>query len=139
MRRICCVALLALGLTTLGFAASAGTAAAAKPTPAVTATLTDNGACSFTLTATWKNAQVDQVIAQWYLDGAFWATQEAPSTGPNPGTFSKASRTAVFNVGPAVATPGVPHDWQVLVQFYYRGAFVAQVYSNTVTVECGFS
>lgn len=140
MKRISCVALLVLGLTAMVLGGGVGTSAAAKPAPTPSAVLTDDGACTFTLTASWDKsgkigqAKIDQVYGFWYLDGNYWATSEAPGTGPNAGTFSRGS--AVFGAGPATATPGVTHDWQVLVQFYSGGAFVTQVSSNIDTTEC---
>jgi hypothetical protein len=135
MRRILCFAAVVLGVAGLVLAGGAVRAQAA-PAPAFAADLTDDGACSFTLRATWRNAKVDHVYGMWYLDGAFLLTTEAPGTGPNGGTLM--GRKATMQTGP-FATSATPHDWQVLVQFYNAGAFVAQVWTTVDTVSCGLA
>lgn len=117
----------------VGLGAVTAVPAQAAPASSFSATLTDNGACLFTLTATWKNAHITQVNAFWYLDGVYWATSQAPGTGPNGGTLK--GRKAVVQAGPA--TPSAEtHDWSLLVQYYDGPVFVSQQYSNIDTVTC---
>ena len=121
----------------LALAASlTGTAIAAKSGPGYTSVLTTDGACAFTLTATWPgSSKTATVIAMFYLDGAFLATMQAPFTGPNAGTIK--GRTATFVTG-AFATLPEDHSWRVLTQFYSTaGVQLQSMDSNTVTVPCG--
>jgi hypothetical protein len=132
MWRILCGTMVAIGLTAAVLAGGAARAGAA-PAPVFAADLTDDGSCTFTLRATWKNAKVDHVFGSWNLDGAFLLTTEAPSTGPNGGTMM--GRRATMQAG-AFAASASPHTWQVLVQFYNGGAFVAEVWTNVDTASC---
>ena len=121
----------AVALLTLGPVAP--TTAAMKPA-SFAATLSDDGACGFTLTATWSGAKVAQVIAQWHIDGAYWATSAAPGTGPNGGTIK--GRTATFHAGP-LTVAAEPHASQALVQFYSAGgANLGETWSNVDTAAC---
>jgi hypothetical protein len=129
MRRILCTAALVLGVAALAVA----TASAAPPAPSFAAGLIDDGACLFTLGATWRNTQVDHVYGSWYLDGQFLLTTEAPGTGPNAGTLN--GRFAVMQAG-AFASTTDTHSWQVLVSFYDNGAQLAQVWTNVDTASC---
>jgi uncharacterized repeat protein (TIGR01451 family) len=104
--------------------------------PVFTASLTDDGACSFTTTATFSNIDVDHVYGFWYVDGSYIFTTEAPGIGPNGGTLT--GNTAVMKAGPMYPR-SEPHPWQVLVQFYDQGAFVAQMYTNLDAPFCGGS
>jgi hypothetical protein len=131
MKRLICSAALALGL-----AGALGPAAAAPPAPTFTATLTHDAACMFTMTATWNHTKVDQVFGLWYEDGVFWATSEAPGTGPNGGTLI--GKTAVMQAGPLNTTANA-HDHQVRVQFYYRSAQVQEVFTNVDTATCSIT
>jgi hypothetical protein len=122
-------------LAGITLAAGVRRATGMPPGPSLSATLTDDGACLFTLTATWKNAKVDFVTGQWYLDGVFQFTSQAPGTPPQGGGTIMGKK-AVMQAGPFVATAG-PHDWYVLVQYYNGGARVdGDVFTNTDTVNC---
>lgn len=130
MRRLLCAAASVMALAAL---AGGTSASAAAPAPSFAAALVDDGACSFTLGAAWRNAQVDHVYGMWYLDGSFLLTTEAPGTGPNAGTLT--GHRAVMQAG-AFAADTSPHTWQVLVQFYSGGAFVAQVWTDVDSASC---
>ena len=133
LRPIVVGATLVLALT----ATLAGPASAGKPTVGgYTAVLTTDGACAFTLTATWPgSSKTATVYAMSYLDGSFLATMQAPFTGPNAGTIK--GRTATFVTGAFASMPEA-HSWRVLTQFYSAaGAFLFQVDSNTISAPCG--
>lgn len=108
--------------------------ALADASPSYTAMLDDDGACLFELTAKWKHAPVAAVLAQWFIDGAFLATEQAPGTGPNGGAI--AGHKALFQAGAFGAAPDT-HSWQVLVQFYDAGgAQLASIWSNVDATPC---
>jgi len=127
------VAAVAVALALAGVLA--GPAGAAKPPATYTSVLTTDGACSFTLTATWPaSARVATVYGLWHIDGVFLATTQAPGTGPNAGTISR--RTATFVTGPFAATES--HNWHVLTQFYSAtGVHLFEMNSNVVAAPCG--
>jgi hypothetical protein len=134
MRRVCAVTVLATCLAGITLVGGVGKATGTPPTSTFSAVLTDDGACTFTLAATWKNAKVDFVDGQWFLDGAFLLTTQAPGTGPNGGTLM--GKKAVMQTGPFAATAG-PHTWQVLVHFYSGGAQLdGDVLTNVDAVNC---
>ena len=116
--------------------ALAGPAAAVKPAASYTSVLTTDGACGFTLVATWPGtAKVGTVYGLWYLDDAFLATTQAPGVGPNGGTVK--GRTATFVTGPFTSTAET-HTWRVLTQFYSAaGAHLFERDSNTGAAPCG--
>jgi hypothetical protein len=120
----------------LALAATLAGTAAGKPAPTYTSVLTTDGACSFTLQATWpSSAKVGTVYALWYLDDAFLLTMQAPFTGPNAGTIK--GRTATFHAGAFTPKPE-NHTWRVLTQFYSAaGAHLFEMDSNTVSATCG--
>lgn len=125
-----------LSVVLAGVLAGPTVAAAAKPASSYTSVLTTDGACSFTLVATWPGGvKVATVYGLWYLDDAFLLTTTAPFTGPNAGIIK--GRTATFQTGPFTSTVE-SHTWRVLTQFYSAGG--AQLYgmdSNTITASCG--
>ena len=137
MKRIRIVALLALGLATLG--ASLSPAVAAAPPPSFAAELSDDGACAFTVVATWKGTKVATVFARFFVDGTFVATMQAPFTPGNPNAGTLKGRQATFHTGAFVPTAEA-HGWSVLVDFYDgdngTGANLAQLQTSTVTVNC---
>jgi hypothetical protein len=136
MRRICCAAALVLSLSA-GVAAGGVTPASADPAPFYAAALVDDGACLFTLGATWRNAPVDHVFGSWYLDGTFLLTTEAPGTGPNAGVIR--GHNAIMQAG-AFAPDTAPHTWQVLVHYYSgSGELLAQVWTNVDNAACAVS
>jgi len=125
-----------LAAASLAATIGAGSVLAAKPVPAYTSTLVVNADCSFTLTATWpRKVAIDQVIAFWYQDDVYTFTMQAPFETQPYTTFNARKMTATFNAGPA--TPGPTHNWNVLTQFYSGGAHIIEMYSNTVTTNCG--
>ena len=133
MKRTLSAVLLVLVLAVSQLIAAAPVAAAPPPA-GYTAVLTDNGACLFTLTVTWKNVKVGTVYAQWSIDGTYFATMQAPGTGPNAGTIT--GHTATFVAGAFLAS-SLPHLWQVLVQPYSpAGAQLASFSSNVDAVNC---
>lgn len=115
--------------------ALAGPAAAARPGPAYTSTLTTDGACGFTLKASWSSsAKVATVYGIWYLDDAILFSTQAPGTGPNGGTVK--GRVATMVVGPLASTAS--HNIRVLTQFYDAGgAQLHSMDSNTISAPCG--
>lgn len=137
MKRIRIAALLALGLA--GIVGAGVSPAVAAPPPSFAAELSDDGACAFTVVATWKGGKVETVFARFYIDGVFAFTMQAPFTpgNPNAGTFSR--RQATFQTG-AFYPSGMAHGWSALVDFYDgpdgTGANLAQLPTNTVTVNC---
>ena len=137
MKRIRIAALLALSMATLG--ASISPAMAAAPQPSFAADLSDDGACAFTVVATWKGTKVATVFARFFVDGSFVATMQAPFTAGNPNAGTLKGRTATFNTGAFYPTVE-SHGWWVLVNFYEgangTGANLAQLQTNTVTVTC---
>lgn len=128
-------AVAALAALALGLAAAGGAGPAQAVTPAaMTATLSDDGACAFTATVTWKKMAVDHIFAAFYHDGTFVATMEAPGTGPNAGTIRGVK--AVFQTG-AFPAAAASHAWHVLVQPYTReGVALPQVTTNVVNANC---
>jgi hypothetical protein len=128
MRRMLWLALIALSM--------GGTAVAAPSGPAFAATLEDDGACLFTVTATWKKTKVDHVYTFWYLNGVYLLTSEAPNAGPNGGTLRRS--TAVMNAGAFAVTTDF-NAWHAVVQYYNAGAFVADVTTSTLNVQCGIA
>lgn len=133
--RVVCVAI-SMTLLSAGVLAGPTVAAALKPAPSYTSVLTTDGACSFTLVATWPGSpKVGTVYGMWYLDDAFLLTTTAPFTGPNAGIIK--GRTATFQSGPFTSTVE-SHTWRVLTQFYSAaGAQLYQMDSNTITAACG--
>jgi uncharacterized repeat protein (TIGR01451 family) len=91
------------------------------------ASLTDDGACEFTVNAEWHNVLVDTVIGIWFYDGAPRLTSAAPVGG--------GSGSVQFQAGPFVPSPEL-HDWQVEAQFYYLGAQMGKVDTNHDIVGC---
>jgi hypothetical protein len=133
MKRTFSAVLLVLVLG-VGQLIAAAPVAAAPPPASYTAVLTDDGACQFTLTVTWKNAKVGTVYAAWYMDSTFEFTMQAPFTGPNAGTIT--GHTATFVAGPFLPAL-TSHDWHVLVQPYGpAGDQLASFDSNIDTVAC---
>lgn len=133
MRRICCAAAV---VVCLGAAMAAGgvTPASAAPTPFFAGVLADDGACTFTLGATWRNAPVDHVFGSWYLDGTFLLTTEAPGTGPNAGEIR--GHSAIMQAG-AFAPDTTAHTWQVLLHFYSSsGVLLDQEWTNVDNAAC---
>jgi hypothetical protein len=120
--------ILALSLS-LAIAASAAVGVAAAPAPSYSATMTSDGACLLTVTATWKNAKIDQVFVGWYLDDVFVATGAAPGLY---GTLR--GRTATLQFGPATASD-TAHLWRGYVQLYSGPVFVASL-NPTLPVNC---
>jgi uncharacterized repeat protein (TIGR01451 family) len=107
-----------------------------QPIPVFTASLTDDGTCSFTATGTWTNTQIDHVFGLWYADtfsGPDLFTTEAPGTGPNGGQLT--GNSAVMQTGPFYSSPDT-HTWKVLLQFYENGAQIAQLWTNEDPVTC---
>lgn len=137
MKRVRIAALLALGLTTLG--ASLPPAFAAPQPPSFAADLSDDGACAFTVVATWKGTKVGTVFARFHLDGNYLLTMQAPFIAGNPNAGTLKGRTATFKTG-AFATTTDAHSWYVLVDFYAgdngSGELLSQVQTDTVTVNC---
>jgi hypothetical protein len=117
-------------------AALAGPVAAGKPATGFTSVITTDGACSFTLQASWPGtAKVGTVYAMWYLDDAFLFTTQAPGTGPNGGTVK--GHVATMTVGPLDATTST-HTFRAITQFYSAaGAQLSSIDSNTVSSICG--
>lgn len=110
-------------------------AAVAAPASTFNATLVDDGQCTFTVTASWKNAKVSTVYARLYVDDTFVATLAAPGTGPNAGTLR--GRTAVFVAGPFVPVSS-SSNWTALIDYYSEaGAQLNQTYTNLDVVPCG--
>lgn len=136
MKRIRMIALLALGLATLG--SSLHPAVAAPPPPSFAAVLSDDGACAFTVVATWKGAKVATVHAQFFIDSidltGHLFTMTAPGTGPNAGTLR--GRQATFETG-ALAPSAEAHSFHVLVDFVdSAGANLTQMPTNALTLNC---
>ncbi len=117
---LCFSALLALSVSTV---------ATAAPTAAYSASMTSDGSCLLTVTATWKNTKIDHVFVGWYLDDQFIATGEAPGIGG-----SLRAKAATLKFGPATASD-TAHTWRGLVQFYSGGAFMAEL-NPTLSVNC---
>ena len=138
--RVRAIATIAAAALVIGavLAGPASAAAPSKPAPSFTAVLTTDGACTFTLTATWPaSSKVGTVYAMWYFDDAFLFTMQAPFTGPNAGTIK--GRTATFVPGPFTDT-GVDHSLRVLTQFYSgAGAQLWSMDSNTIVSHCGLA
>lgn len=112
---------------------AAMSAAVAAPAPVYSATLTHDGACTLSSSATWKNARVAKVFANWYLDAAppqqSLITQEAPPPRLRGSSVS-------FVTGPFAPT-AEGHTWLVLYTFYSKeGVNLGQVLSNSITVSC---
>ena len=134
VRRAVALAAAAAAILMLALVAGGGSATAAPQQPSLTATLTDDGACTFTTVVTWRGYQVDRVYAMIHHDGVWAGTMEAPSTGPNGGTLK--GRTATFKAGAYVSTD-TPHAWSVLVQLYSKaGAHLAETWTNIDSVNC---
>ena len=119
MRRAFFAVLVALGLMA---SSMYSTAVAAPPQPTYSATVVEGPNCEYTLTASWKNAKVDQVNEIWFIDGTAFENHLFTTQAFAP--FRKNSTSV--HVGPlAVATE--LHTITVLVQPYYQGAFQNQI------------
>lgn len=106
--------------------------AAAAPAPAYTVGVSDDGACGFTATASWKNIKVGEVFARWYLDGEFRITQQAPPVRIR-------ANSVTFQAGPFAST-AESHSWTVLFDFYSKaGVALAQVETSPMVVNCGIA
>jgi hypothetical protein len=126
----------AISTAALGIAGMllAGAGVAAPSTaPSYSATLSHKSSCTLTTKATWKNVQVDYVVAMWYLDGVYAITSDTATPSSNA---TLTSRSASFPAGPFVKTLA-PHEWQARVQFYNGGAQLAEVMTNVDTSSCG--
>lgn len=118
-----------LAAATMVATLTAGSALAAKPSGAYSATLVVNRDCTMTLTATWpRTAAVDTVYGTWYEDGQYLISTQAPFSN-GTWTFSAKRHQATMTIGPAAAG----HTWTVLTQFYAGGAHQFELTSNAVT------
>ena len=139
MGRSVFIRLFALGAVALALSGSVATARIEMGPlvlpPTYQATLKHNARCLFRLSAKWERTPVSAVTAQWYLDGVFLLTTEAPGTGPNAGVIS--AKGAMMEAGPT-NTSASGHAWKALVQFYSSsGAQLASVWSNVDNARCG--
>jgi hypothetical protein len=106
MRRILRVLALTFGIGALLSTAGVSTTPAAPPTPLFKVTLTDDGSCHFTATATWSHTKVTEVDFTWSFGIASWQDKVTSFKGPKA--------VASFSGGVGDTT----RDWSVTADFY---------------------
>jgi hypothetical protein len=116
--------LLAACLSLALAAAGVGTVSAAAPAPAFSVTLTDDGTCQLSATASWSHTKATEVDFVWTFGIATWQDNVTAVRG----------RRAVdsFTAGASSST----RTWTVIAYVYLDGALVGQS-SDSVPMPCG--